>query len=309
MKRILKENKGITLVALVVTIVVLLILSTITINMTIGENGIITKAQEIARKTNEIQVNSQSYLNELQKEIEEDINSPIAPELKEEIPNAPKKIDGMSPIKFVEPTDSEKGQVVDTDWNDNSWYNYKQNKWANTPTATGSMYAWNQKGGVTASTTGNMTGIYDLSGGEWERTASYVANNHANLIKFGKSIAYDEDILKTESTKYTMVYPHDSALDNPDIENTEENLNKANEANYNKNTKIYGDVIREISTDGNNNHSWNNDYSLFVSLKNPFAMHGGSLWDKYATGSFSFGHSDRVGYFGDGFRPTVVPIS
>ena len=31
---------------------------------------------------------------------------------------------------------------------------------ANTPTPTGSMYAWNQKGGVTASTTGNMTGIY-----------------------------------------------------------------------------------------------------------------------------------------------------
>ena len=32
----------------------------------------------------------------------------------------------------------------------------------NTPTATGSMYAWNQKGGVTASSTGNMTGVYDL---------------------------------------------------------------------------------------------------------------------------------------------------
>ena len=57
MKKILKENKGITLVALVVTIVVLLILSTITINMTIGENGIITKAQETARKTNEIEAN------------------------------------------------------------------------------------------------------------------------------------------------------------------------------------------------------------------------------------------------------------
>ena len=118
---------------------------------------------------------------------------------------------------------------------------------ANTPTPTGSMYAWNQKGGVTASTTGNMTGIYDISGGTWERTASYVANNHANLLTYGKSVAYNGDTLKTESTKYTMVYPHDSALDNPGIANTEENLNKANAANYNKNTKIYGDAIRETS--------------------------------------------------------------
>ena len=73
MKRILKENKGITLVALVVTIVVLLILSGITINMAIGENGIITKAQETARKTNEIQANSQSYLNELQQDVAKEL--------------------------------------------------------------------------------------------------------------------------------------------------------------------------------------------------------------------------------------------
>ena len=73
MKAILKENKGITLVALVVTIVVLLILSGITINMAIGENGIITKAQETARKTNEIQANSQSYLNELQQDVAKEL--------------------------------------------------------------------------------------------------------------------------------------------------------------------------------------------------------------------------------------------
>ncbi len=73
MKRILKENKGITLVALVVTIVVLLILSGITINMTIGENGIITKAQETARKTNQIEANTQSYLNELQQDVAEEL--------------------------------------------------------------------------------------------------------------------------------------------------------------------------------------------------------------------------------------------
>ncbi len=77
----------------------------------------------------------------------------------------------------------------------------------NVPTITGNMYAWNQKGGVTASTTMNMTGVYDMSGGTWERVASYIANKNENLMAKGKSIAYNGDILKTKSTKYTMVYP------------------------------------------------------------------------------------------------------
>ena len=42
----MRENKGITLIALVVTIIVLLILAGVSISMLMGENGIITQAQE-----------------------------------------------------------------------------------------------------------------------------------------------------------------------------------------------------------------------------------------------------------------------
>lgn len=42
----LKENKGITLVALVVTIIVLLILAGVTISLVVGQNGIITRARQ-----------------------------------------------------------------------------------------------------------------------------------------------------------------------------------------------------------------------------------------------------------------------
>ena len=42
----MRENRGITLIALVVTIVVLLILAGVSISMLTGENGIITQAQE-----------------------------------------------------------------------------------------------------------------------------------------------------------------------------------------------------------------------------------------------------------------------
>ena len=42
----IKKNKGITLIALVITIIVLLILAVVSINAVVGENGIISRAME-----------------------------------------------------------------------------------------------------------------------------------------------------------------------------------------------------------------------------------------------------------------------
>ena len=53
----MKKNKGITLVALVVTIVVLLILAGVSINLVLGNNGIIAKAQEAKTKQAEASEN------------------------------------------------------------------------------------------------------------------------------------------------------------------------------------------------------------------------------------------------------------
>ena len=50
-KRKLKEVEGITLIALVITIIVLLILVGISIAMLTGENGILTQAQSAKEKT------------------------------------------------------------------------------------------------------------------------------------------------------------------------------------------------------------------------------------------------------------------
>lgn len=48
----MKRNKGITLIALVVTIIVLIILAGVSVNLVLGQNGIITKAKE-AKKEHE----------------------------------------------------------------------------------------------------------------------------------------------------------------------------------------------------------------------------------------------------------------
>ena len=51
MKKFRKNTKGITLIALVITIVILIILSSVGIYLSLGNNGIFTKAQEAKEKT------------------------------------------------------------------------------------------------------------------------------------------------------------------------------------------------------------------------------------------------------------------
>ena len=70
----LKNKKGITLVALVVTIVVLLILAGVSINLVLGDNGIIAKAKEAQRKSAEATQNDLIGMNELAQQLEEQIN-------------------------------------------------------------------------------------------------------------------------------------------------------------------------------------------------------------------------------------------
>ena len=65
----LKNKKGITLVALVVTIVVLLILAGVSINLVLGNNGIVKKAQDAKTKTAEDQENMLKGMNQLADEI------------------------------------------------------------------------------------------------------------------------------------------------------------------------------------------------------------------------------------------------
>ncbi|OKZ85793.1 MAG: hypothetical protein BHW09_07810 [Clostridium sp. CAG:245_30_32] len=64
-----KTEKGITLVALVVTIVVLLILAGVSINLVLGNNGIIAKAKEAETKSAEASQNDLKGMNALAEEM------------------------------------------------------------------------------------------------------------------------------------------------------------------------------------------------------------------------------------------------
>ena len=155
------------------------------------------------------------------------------------------------------------------------------------------VYTWTQKNGQRASSTGTIYGIYDMSGGTWERAASLVANGHENLTKWGSSL-----LNNGVSTKYVTVYPsNDSGITD---------LDTASKNNYPVNTKIYGDAIREISTAGVDQTSWYSDYSLFPGYYHPFFLRGGGWYDINGAGLFFFNRLDGFSQFFDGFRAVLV---
>ena len=76
-KNVLTKEKGITLIALVVTIVVLLILAAVSITALVGENGLITRARLAAEKTNQSVQNDIAAMEELNQQLENLINDDI----------------------------------------------------------------------------------------------------------------------------------------------------------------------------------------------------------------------------------------
>ena len=71
----IKEKSGITLITLAVTIVVILILAGVTIDVTLGENGIINKSKEAANAMNNLVKEDEAELNELLNELNETMDS------------------------------------------------------------------------------------------------------------------------------------------------------------------------------------------------------------------------------------------
>ena len=66
-----KNNKGITLVALAVTIIVLIILAGVSIRLAIGDNGILSESKRTKENAILAQTEKETQLNELYVQLEE----------------------------------------------------------------------------------------------------------------------------------------------------------------------------------------------------------------------------------------------
>ena len=141
-----------------------------------------------------------------------------------------------------------------------------------------------------------------------ERTTGYVANGKKELKNYGVSFTYEDDVLKTVSTKYATVYINNNTTDNASVTDTQEHLNIASTNNWLANKLIYGDAIRETSTQGTGNNSWYEDDSYFPGLYYPFTIRGGSFRGMDGPGLFNFSRTNAPSHYGDGFRAVVVVL-
>ena len=67
----MKRNKGITLIALIITIIILLILAGITLTIVLGDNSLIVKARIAKEKTNSAQEDEKANLQAINNKIDE----------------------------------------------------------------------------------------------------------------------------------------------------------------------------------------------------------------------------------------------
>ena len=129
----LKNKKGITLVALVVTIVVLLILAGVSINLVLGDNGIIAKAKEAQRKSAEASENDLKGMNSLIEQMESTLNGGSSDNKEDDelgklvndmgtLPEDTTPYFPSSDFKRREKTNTENGLVIeDTEGNEYVW--------------------------------------------------------------------------------------------------------------------------------------------------------------------------------------------
>jgi len=164
---------------------------------------------------------------------------------------------------------------------------------------TSGVYVWTQKSGTKASTTGTIYGIYDMSGGAWERSAGLVNNGNANLSTYGQSML--NALNNGKSSKYVTVYPYDSSVDKDGA-----NIDTASAANWKANTKIYGDGIRETSTAGTEKTSWYGNFSYITAVYGPLNVRGGHYWDADGAGLFCFSRTAGNSAYFNGFRSVLV---
>ena len=142
--------------------------------------------------------------------------------------------------------------------------------------------------GVNASTTGNIYGVYDMSGGAYEYVAAYVNNGHDNLTTYGGSLvsaaSYMKDVYSIPETEETNIRGE----------------------SYEASKEHYGDGIYETSSSFTAQASWNSEYSIFPVSDLLFFSRGASFERSSGAGTFCFDSYTGNSENNIGFRPILI---
>ena len=151
----------------------------------------------------------------------------------------------------------------------------------NGSSSTTNVAMWNTTTGYLASTTGNITGIYDISGGADEYVMGVMKDANGNLMS-GYSSTYNSGFNGTlyDGSSYT------EGIDFPDSKYYDVYNYSTNSANYSR--RILGDAIGEMGPFASSESSWYNDEASFVFSSNPWFGRGGNYSLGSGAGAFYF---------------------
>ncbi len=139
-----------------------------------------------------------------------------------------------------------------------------------------------------ASTTGNYSGIYDMSGGAWEYMVSVELNKAGNAILYGSTASVASELT---DPKYYDIY------------------NYGNNTRTDYSRRILGDATGEMGPLGAEISSWYKDSAIFVySGTNAFTwfVRGGAYQYGTASGVFAFESQTGDVSWGNGFRVVLA---
>ena len=174
-------------------------------------------------------------------------------------------------------------------------------------------YAWNGTNNK-ASTTGNISGIYDMSGGNWEYVMGVLEYGDTGVPVSGRSNAYNSgfnglysaptldsqtSLSKTDgNSRYYDLYRYNYTIGG-----------NGSDIWYDYTTGHLGDANKEIAQTKANSTSgdrglWYSDYAYFPSATSPWVARGGVFLNSSGAGVFSFHRGG--GNADDGYASRVV---
>ena len=135
-----------------------------------------------------------------------------------------------------------------------------------------------------ATTTGNITGIYDTSGGVYDAVAGYIKNNY-------KDSGFDSVSITKYDSKYFDVYNENSSVQS---------------YNY----RILGDATGELGPfiwqNSRLHNNWHTDSSWFIENNEPWFIRGGLYEYGKIGGQLTFNRWNGAGSYGATFRLILV---
>ena len=160
-------------------------------------------------------------------------------------------------------------------------------------TCTTDVNKYNGTKGVLASTTGNITGVYDMARGAWEYTMGNISSASGSYTFYPSSSGFASGWYTTSTAKYVTTYANGSS--------------SSDQTAYNRGR--LGDATGEVVLSTGGTGGWYSNYADFPTSKNAWFYHYGIYNYSAGEGYSRFIRDGGAGTSNISSRATLVSLS